>query len=104
MIPLGTLLRAQRGVDALVFHAVVRHLVRLAVFHPLVREAKTLRMKAPHPRRILMQQHRNLVDHRLPRRAVVHVFHLFKQLVERRIGIVGLVLAIRFGRAVRTIE
>jgi len=66
----------------------MRHQIRLHIQHPAMTQAKTLRVVGKNPWRIFARQFDHLINHRLPFRAVVHIFHAHKQAVKFGILIV----------------
>ena len=103
-IPLGALLFAHRGVDAIELEPVARHLVRLHVLHPGVREAVVLGVVAPDPRRVLARDLQHPVDDLLPLRAVRDVLHPLEEAVVLRVLVVGGVLAAGLRARLRAVQ
>src|SRR5258706_5760476 len=104
VVPLGLLLRAQFGVEAVVQRVVVDEQAELAVRHPLLEGARRIREVAPSPGRVLARDVDHLVDQLLPRRPVLHLRRLPVALVVFGVLVVGRVLALEARLRVRPVH
>ena len=94
LVPFARALLAQRGIDALVLEAVVRHLVGLAVVHPGVVQGVVLRETSSTPRArrgAAISTMRSMMAWRSG--PFGHVLHALEQAVELGVLVVGGVLA-----------
>ena len=100
-VPFGDLSRAELGIEPQVADVVAHDLRRLAVADPLVIGRRRRREVAEAPHRVVLHDLDHPVDELLLLRAVLEELHLLEQLVELRILVVRVVLAVAVGQRLR---